>query len=53
MVILNIFNSLWDQGCIPDEWNLAIVIPILKPNKIKGDPNSYRPISLTSPRLMK
>jgi len=26
----------------------SIIIPIIKPNKTKSDPNSYRPISITS-----
>lgn len=33
---------------IPEEWKTQCVIPILKPDKPADNPNSYRPISLTS-----
>ena len=45
--ILNLYNKIWIQGDIPALFKHAIVIPILKPNKPKTDPSSYRPISLT------
>jgi len=47
-VIIKLFNLIWNHGQLPKEWKHSIVIPILKPNKPKFDPNSYRPISLTS-----
>ena len=46
--ILRLFNIIWDSGNIPKLFKHAIVVPILKPNKPKTDPASYRPISLTS-----
>ena len=43
-----IFNRIWRSGHFPDEWKLALVIPILKQNKNPQLPESYRPISLLS-----
>jgi hypothetical protein len=42
------FNKSWKDGSTPLSWNKAIIIPLLKPNKDKNDPASYRLISLTS-----
>src|SRR6218665_429560 len=33
---------------LPDDWHHAIILPHLKPNKNAANPDSYRPISLTS-----
>jgi len=41
-------NNIWNTSQIPKIWRTATVIPILKPGKNAQDPNSYRPISLTS-----
>lgn len=46
--LLDIYNSIWNEGIFPTSWTNALVIPILKPNCDPNDPNSYRPISLTS-----
>ncbi|XP_072395068.1 uncharacterized protein [Diabrotica undecimpunctata] len=46
--LLNIFNRIWLHHQWPAIWSNAIVIPFLKTNKPKYDPESYRPISLTS-----
>ena len=46
--ILWFFNKIWATGFIPSFWRHAIVVPILKPNKAKSAPASYRPIALTS-----
>lgn len=46
--ILTFFNKIWSEQCFPEKWGEALVIPILKPNKNKLKPESYRPISLTN-----
>ena len=45
---LNLINSVVDYGHIPTSWKSHIIIPILKPGKNPNDPNSYRPIALSS-----
>ncbi|GFU46754.1 putative RNA-directed DNA polymerase from transposon X-element [Trichonephila clavipes] len=40
--------EVWKEHCFPSSWREAIVIPILKPDKLATDPLSYRPIALTS-----
>ena len=47
-LLLDIYNYIWRTGDFPHCWSEAIVIPIPKPGKDHSDPNSYRPISLTS-----
>ena len=47
-ILLNIFNSIWTSQTFPNEWKIAEVIPIRKPNKNPLQLNNYRPISLTS-----
>ena len=46
--LLNIFNYIWTTGKFPEDWTLATIIPIPKPGKDPAEPNSYRPIALTS-----
>ena len=46
--LLSLINLSWKKGEVPRNWKLAEIIPILKPRKDKLDPQSYRPISLTS-----
>ncbi len=46
--IVNFFNKSWASGVVPKCWKEAVIVPILKPGKIKSDPASYRPITLTS-----
>ena len=46
--VLKLMNKSWDEGKLPDQWKEATIIPFLKPNKDSNDPQSYRPISLTS-----
>ena len=47
-LLLDIYNYIWRTGDFPQCWSETIVIPIPKPGKDHSDPNSYRPISLTS-----
>ena len=44
-LLANLFTYIDQTGVIPEEWGLAIVIPIYKKNS-RSDPNNYRPISL-------
>ena len=46
-VVLTIFKSSYDSGCVPTDWKLANITPLFK-NGSKGDPSNYRPVSLTS-----
>ena len=39
---------MWETGKFPESWELATIIPIPKPGKDHAEPNSYRPIALTS-----
>ena len=47
-IILHFYNQLFTNNQFPTSWSNAIVIPIPKPNKDPQEPDSYRPISLTS-----
>ena len=46
--MLSTLNDLWTQHVFPQAWREAIVIPLPKPGKDRGNPDSYRPISLIS-----
>ncbi|CAG4993124.1 unnamed protein product [Colias eurytheme] len=48
VLFLDLVNYFLSTGFIPPSWKTQIVIPILKPNKNPSDPNSYRPIALSS-----
>ena len=48
VVLLGIMNRIWRSGEFPEEWKLALIIPILKEDKDPKQPSSYRPISLLS-----
>ena len=41
-------NTSRERGEVPADWKIATIIPIKKPLKDKMDPQSYRPIYLTS-----
>ncbi|KAJ7418397.1 RNA-directed DNA polymerase from mobile element jockey-like protein [Willisornis vidua] len=41
-----IYHQSWLTGEVPDDWNLASVMPIYK-KAWKDDPGNYRPVSLT------
>lgn len=44
--LFRIVNDIWESGRIPESWKTSTIVPILKPQKDKLDPSSYRPISL-------
>merc|ERR1712105_171049 len=46
--LLGIFNRYWRFSYFPDEWKLALIIPIFKEGKDPRLPDSYRTIALLS-----
>jgi hypothetical protein len=48
IVLLRLFNQIWETGDFPDTWREPTVIPVPKPGKDHTNPNNYRPIALTS-----
>ena len=46
--LTSLFNSVINMSYIPKMWKKANIILLLKPNKDKLQPSSYRPISLLS-----
>ena len=47
-ILKEILNKIWISADFPQQWGVATVIPIPKPNKDHTDPLSYRPVALTS-----
>ena len=47
-VLLKLINIIWKTGHLPKDWKTALLIPLLKKNKSKRCPSSYRPIQFTS-----
>lgn len=45
---LCLVNAIFESNLVPVSWKSQYIIPILKPNKDSTDPNSYRPIALSS-----
>ena len=39
---------MWETGKFPESWELASIIPILKPGNDHTESINYRPIALTS-----
>ena len=48
ILLLKLYNKIFRDRVYPRAWNIAIVIPFLKKGKDPLQPDSYRPISLTS-----
>ena len=48
VLLVKLYNLIWERGEVPDTWKQASVLPLLKPGKDATLVNSYRPISLTS-----
>ena len=46
--LLQLYNTSWKSGIIPQAWKEATMIPIHKSGKDRTTPASYRPISLLS-----
>ena len=47
-VLLRLINIIWKTGQLAKDWKTAVLIPLMKKNKPKSAPSSYRPISLIS-----
>ena len=47
-LILRSLNSLWQEHVFPDVWRESTIVAIPKPGKPRHNPDSYRPIALTS-----
>ena len=39
-------NKAWTEGCVPEDWGKAIIIPIFKGKGDSGHCDNYRGISL-------
>ena len=46
--LLDLLNGMLESAYVPQDWKKATIIPIRKPEKPAEEPESYRPISLTS-----
>lgn len=46
--LLHLFNIFLKKTYVPDRWKVAVIVPIRKPGKTASNPESNRPISLTS-----
>ena len=46
--LTTIFQRSMFEAKIPDAWRVAKVLPLYKGKGTRGDPNTYRPISITS-----
>lgn len=47
-LVTHLFNLSLSKSYIPSEWRRSTVCPILKPHKDPTDPESYRPMAITS-----
>ena len=45
-VYVKLFNTIFDNGVLPDEWHTGIIIPIFKNKGSRLHPENYRPITL-------
>ena len=48
LVLLNLYNAIWNGDPFPTSWQESLIIPVLKPDKDPRALGSYRPISLTN-----
>ena len=48
LTLFEYFNDIWQKHEFPKQWQMATIIPILKPGKDRFSPDSYRPIALTN-----
>jgi ribonuclease HI len=48
IALKHLMNTLLTSAFVPPQWKESIIVPLLKPGKQEDDPNSYRPVALTS-----
>ena len=48
IALKHLMNTLLTSAFVPSQWKESIIVPLLKPGKQEDDPNSYRPVALTS-----
>lgn len=48
VILLELYNKVWEDRKLPQSWKEAIILPICKPGKDDTKPEHYRPIGLTS-----
>ena len=46
--LLSIINRIWKESSFPSVWDIAILLPFLKPCKDGSSLSNYHPIALTS-----
>uniref|UniRef100_A0A0K8VY27 Putative RNA-directed DNA polymerase from transposon X-element n=1 Tax=Bactrocera latifrons TaxID=174628 RepID=A0A0K8VY27_BACLA len=44
--LVNLYNKILNSGIYPQQWKIATIIPVPKPNKPTSHIENYRPISL-------
>lgn len=44
--LMYIVNAILKPSHFPEQWKLAVIVPIPKPNKDSSNPINYRPVSL-------
>ena len=42
------YDKVWIEECFPEAWGEAVVLSFLKKDMPPAEPESYRPIALTS-----
>ena len=47
--LTSLYNLSFQQATLPAIWKHAIILPLLKPGKLKDQGSSYRPISILCP----
>jgi len=47
VVLLMMYNKIWQDGVFPEAWRHSVIKPVLKSGKPQEKVSSYRPISLT------
>ena len=46
--LCDLFNRSFNEGSVPSEWKVALVVPVFKSGSTKSSPGNYRPVALLS-----